>query len=96
MYCHPREDGDPVYNNIICLIKHFCVYILSSQKNGSIYVGITDNLARRVYEHKHKKVDGFIKKYEIHHLVYFEQHNNPESAIKREKQIKKWERLWKL
>ena len=76
--------------------KTYCVYILSSQKNGTLYIGITDNLARRVWEHKNRKVDGFTKKYEIHHLVYFEVHNNPESAIRREKQIKKWERLWKL
>lgn len=73
--------------------KTYFVYILSSQKNGSIYIGVTDNLRRRVWEHKHKKVDGFTKKYEIHHLVYFEVHNNPVSAIQREKQIKKWERL---
>jgi len=76
--------------------KTYSVYILSSQKNGTLYVGITDNLVRRVWEHKNKKVDGFTKKYEVHHLVYFEQHNNPESAIKREKQIKKWNRTWKI
>ena len=76
--------------------KTYCVYILSSQKNGTLYIGVTSNLVKRVWEHKNKKVDGFTKKYEIHHLVYFEQHNNPESAIKREKQIKKWNRLWKI
>mgnify|MGYP001569035206 FL=1 len=76
--------------------KIYCVYILSSQKNGTLYVGMTDNLVRRVWEHKNKKVDGFTKKYEVHHLVYYEIHNNPESAIQREKQIKKWERLWRL
>ena len=72
--------------------KTYCVYILSSQKNGTLYIRVTDNLRRRVWEHKNKKVDGFAKKYEIHHLVYFEQYNNPESAIDREKQIKKWNR----
>ncbi len=76
--------------------KTYCVYILSSQKNGTLYIGFTDNLRRRVWEHKNKKVDGFSKKYEIHHLVYFEVHNNPESAITREKQIKKWNRSWKI
>jgi len=76
--------------------KTYCVYILSSQKNGTLYIRVTDNLRRRVWEHKNKKVDGFTKKYEIHHLVYFEQHNNPESAIDREKQIKKWNRAWKI
>jgi len=76
--------------------KTYCVYILSSQRNGTLYVGITDNLSRRVWEHKNKLVDGFTKKYEVHHLVYYEIHDNPESAITREKQIKKWNRLWKL
>jgi len=76
--------------------KTYCVYILASQKNVTLYVGVTNNLAKRVGEHKNKKRDGFTKKYEVHHLVYFEQHNNPESAITREKQIKKWNRLWKI
>jgi len=64
--------------------------------NGALYIGITNNLAKRIWEHKNKKVDGFTKKYEVHHLVYFELHNNSESAITREKQIKKWNRLWKI
>jgi len=76
--------------------KTYYVYILSSQRNGTLYVGVTDNLSRRVWEHKNKLGDGFTKKYEIHHLVYYETHTNPESAITREKQIKKWNRLWKL
>ncbi len=76
--------------------KSYWVYILSSQRNGTLYVGITNNLIKRVWEHKNKKVDGFTKKYEIHHLVYYEFHENPESAIKREKQIKKWNRQWKI
>mgnify|MGYP001577293216 FL=1 len=76
--------------------KTYCVYILSSQRNGTLYIGVTNNLTKRIWEHKNKKVDGFTKKYEAHHLVYFEQHNNSESAITREKQIKKWCRLWKL
>ena len=74
----------------------YCVYILSSQKNGTLYVGVTNHLARRVWEHKHGLVDGFSKKYEVHHLVYYEIHDNPESAITREKQIKKWKREWKI
>ena len=74
----------------------YCVYILSSKRNGTLYVGVTNNLIKRIWEHKNRKVDGFTKKYQIHHLVYFELHQNPESAIRREKQIKKWNRLWKL
>jgi putative endonuclease len=54
------------------------------------------NLVKRVREHKNNKVDGFTKKYAVHHLVYYEMHNNPESKIQREKQIKKWNRQWKL
>ena len=76
--------------------KSYWVYILASQRNGTLYVGITNNLIKRVWEHKNKKFDGFTKKYEIHQLVYYEIHENPESAIRREKQIKKWNRLWKL
>ena len=76
--------------------KSYWVYILSFQRNGTLYIEITNNLVKRIWEHKNKKVDGFTKKYEIHHLVYYEQYNNPESAITREKQIKKWNRLWKI
>lgn len=94
--CHPLVGGDPVYNIPYMFDKTYCVYILSSRKNGTLYIGMTDNLIRRVWEHKNKKVDGFTKKYGVYHLVYFEQHNNPESAIQREKQIKKWNRLWKI
>lgn len=78
------------------LSKTYCVYILSSKRNGTLYIGVTDNLIRRVYEHKNNFVDGFTKTYGIHRLVYYEVHNNPESAIIREKQIKKWNRKWKL
>ena len=78
--------------------KSYWVYILASQRNGTLYIGITNNLVKikRVWEHKNKRVDGFTKKYEVHHLVYYEIHENPESAIIREKQIKKWNRLWKI
>ncbi len=76
--------------------KTYCVYILSSQRNGTLYVGVTDNLVRRIWEHKNQMIDGFTKKYEVHHLVYYEIHSNPESAITREKQIKKWNRAWKI
>ena len=78
------------------LNKTYSVYILCSQKNGTLYVGATSNLVKRVWEHKNQKIDGFTKKYKIHYLVYFEQHNNSEIAIHREKQIKKWNRLWKI
>ncbi|MHB1141904.1 MAG: GIY-YIG nuclease family protein [Sulfuricaulis sp.] len=76
--------------------KHFCVYILASRKNGTLYIGVTSELAKRIWQHKNKQVDGFTKKYNVDKLVYYEIHENAESAIQREKQIKKWNRRWKL
>lgn len=73
-----------------------CVYILASGRNGTLYVGVTSNLVKRVYEHKQDLVDGFTKRYGVHSLVWFEQHETMESAITREKQLKKWNRAWKL
>ena len=72
------------------------IYILTSKRNGTLYIGVTNNLVRRIYEHKCNLVDGFTRKYEIHQLVYFELFNNIEDAITREKYLKKWNRLWKL
>ena len=77
-------------------MKNFYVYILSSNRNGTLYTGITSNLLKRVYEHKHGLVEGFTKKYNVHNLVWYELHESAESAIMREKQIKKWKRDWKL
>jgi len=72
------------------------VYILASQRNGTLYVGVTSDLIERIHEHKSNQVDGFSKNYKIHSLVYFEQHETMDSAILREKQLKKWNRKWKL
>ena len=77
-------------------LKQFYVYILSSRRNGTLYVGVTSNLVQRVWQHKNDQVDGFCKKYNVKQLVYFEPHDTAESAILREKQIKKWNRAWKL
>jgi putative endonuclease len=73
-------------------LKQFYVYILASKKNGTLYTGITSNLVKRVYEHRNNLVDGFTKKYHVHRLVYYEKTDNPNSAITREKQMKKWKR----
>ena len=73
-----------------------CVYILASKRNGTLYTGVTSDLVKRVYEHKNGLADGFTKKYRVHHLVYFELHEDMNAAISREKQIKKWNRAWKL
>lgn len=75
--------------------KYF-VYILASKRNGTLYIGVTNDLVRRVHEHKDKKIDGFTKKYNVHNLVYYESTNDIESALAREKTLKKWERKWKL
>ena len=77
-------------------MKSYWVYILCSKRNGTIYVGVTNDIARRVYEHKKKLVEGFTKKYEIDKLVYAEECNDVDAAIRREKCIKEWKRKWKL
>jgi putative endonuclease len=69
---------------------------MSSKKNGTLYTGVCNNLIRRVYEHKEGFAEGFTKKYDVKMLVYYEIHGDIEEAIKREKQIKKWERSWKI
>jgi len=71
------------------------VYILASKRNGTLYIGVTSNLQRRVWEHKSDLIDGFTRKYGVHVLVYYELHADMLSAITREKQIKKWKRGWK-
>jgi putative endonuclease len=76
-------------------MKTYYVYILTNQYNNVLYTGVTNNLARRVYEHKNKLVPGFTQKYNCTKLVYFEETNDVLSAISREKQLKKWRREWK-
>jgi putative endonuclease len=77
-------------------MKQYFVYILASKKNGTLYIGVTNDLTRRVYEHKEKLVEGFTKKYNVQLLVYYEIHNSIIEAIKREKALKKWYRKWKI
>ena len=72
------------------------VYILASERNGTLYIGVTSDLIKRVWEHREGVVDGFTKKYSVHKLVYFEQFDDMENAIIREKRLKKWRRAWKL
>lgn len=74
----------------------YYVYILASQRNGTLYIGFTNHLERRVLEHKQKVVKGFTSKYDVNILVYFEEFESAEEALIREKQIKKWKRAWKL
>ena len=76
--------------------KQPVVYILASKRNGTLYIGVTSNLPKRVWEHKNDLVEGFTNRYGVHRLVYYELHGDMVSAISREKQIKKWNRAWKL
>lgn len=76
--------------------KHFYVYILASHIGGTLYIGVTNDLIRRVWEHREKIVEGFTRKHNVDRLVYFEQFDDIENAIKREKRLKKWNRAWKI
>ncbi|MBU0619743.1 MAG: GIY-YIG nuclease family protein [Patescibacteria group bacterium] len=78
------------------LKKYFYVYILASQRNGTLYVGMTSSLKRRIDEHKNGIIEGFTKKYRVHLLVYYETFGYVYNAINREKQLKKWNRKWKI
>jgi putative endonuclease len=77
-------------------MKQPCVYMLASQRNGTIYIGVTSDLIKRVWEHKQDFVEGFTKKYGVHDLVWYEQHEDMMAAIEREKALKEWKRAWKL
>jgi putative endonuclease len=72
------------------------VYILASDRNGTLYIGVTSDLVKRVWDHKNDSVDGFTKRYGVHRLVHYELHDDMLFAIAREKQLKKWNRAWKL
>lgn len=73
-----------------------CVYILASQRNGTLYVGVTSNLAARIWQHRNDMLEGFTNRHNVHDLVWFEIHETMESAITREKAVKRWKRAWKI
>ena len=73
-----------------------CVYMLASQRNGTLYVGVTSDPVKRIWQHKTGVAEGFTREHQIHRLVWLEQHQTMESAIQREKALKKWKRDWKL
>lgn len=77
-------------------MKAPAVYILASQRNGTLYIGVTSDLIQRIWQHREGVVEGFTEQYEVKTLVWYEQHETMESAISREKQLKKWNRDWKL
>jgi len=77
-------------------MKEYYIYLLASKRNGTLYIGVTNNLIKRVWEHRNNVIEGFTQKYNVHKLVYFGACNDAGSAITREKQIKKWNRQWKI
>ncbi len=78
------------------MTKQPAVYILASKRNGTLYIGVTSDLVKRVWQHKEDLAEGFTRKYGVHTLVYYEMHGDMMSAIQREKQMKKWNRAWKI
>jgi len=76
--------------------KQFCIYILASKYRGTLYIGVTSNIIRRIFEHKNHLVEGFTNTYNVNRLVYFEVFSSIEEAIEREKQLKHWNRDWKI
>ena len=92
-------DWTPAFAGVtrfLCRVKQPCVYLLASRRNGTLYVGVTSDLIKRIWEHKNHVVPGFTKKYRVNKLVWYEPHGSMESAIRREKAIKEWKRTWKL
>ena len=77
-------------------MKQPAVYILASKRNGTLYIGVTSNLVKRIWEHKNDLVEGFTRRYRVHLLVWYELHTSMESAITKEKRLKRWKREWKL
>jgi putative endonuclease len=76
--------------------KHYYVYILCNKRNGTLYIGVTSDLVKRIWQHKNETVEGFTKQYGLKRLVHFEQYQDVKEAILREKRIKKWNRQWKI
>jgi putative endonuclease len=97
IFCRGSKGGDSSkYKTWIDRMKTYYVYIMANSKNGTLCIGVTNDLIRRVHEHKNDLVEGFTKRYRIHHLVYYEMTDDPITAIVREKSLKKWNRTWKI
>lgn len=90
----PAQAGIQMVECIV--MKQPTVYLLASQRNGTLYIGVTGDLIQRIWQHRTNAVEGFTKKHHVHSLVWFEQHPSMESAITCEKALKKWKRVWKL
>ena len=76
--------------------KQPAVYVVTSKQNGTLYIGVTSDLIKRIWEHKNDLVEGFTKRYKVHNLVWYEVHRNMDAAIEREKNMKEWKRTWKI
>jgi len=94
LYVIPAEAG--IQEKIKMVNKQPAVYILASKRNGILYIGVTSDLVKRIWEHKNNLVAGFTKRYNVHHLVWYELHEEMISAIERERSLKEWKRSWKL
>ena len=90
---HSRAGGNPFCS---LTMKQPCVYILANKARGTLYIGVTSDLIARIWQHKNEVVQGFSQKYALHYLVYYEMHGIMLEAIAREKQLKKWNRDWKI
>ena len=87
---HPSRSSAPDYD------RQPAIYILASKRNGTLYIGVTSDLRKRIWEHREGFVHGFTKKYNVHILVYYELFDDMQNAITREKRLKKWNRAWKI
>ena len=95
MFCHSALDAESIWS-MRGNYYQFYVYILFNKKNGTLYIGMTNDLERRMYEHKRKLIPGFTTRYGLDRLMHFEQFQYVDDAIKREKQLKNWNRQWKI
>ncbi len=100
-HCHSQLDWESIFSlstkrfYLSGCMKSYFVYIITNYEKTTLYIGVTNDLIRRMYEHRHGLVRGFSKKYQLKYLVYFEETNDVMAAIQREKQLKKWGRTWK-
>jgi putative endonuclease len=96
MVSSPAKAGDPATGYSVRGDRNYWVYILASRRNGTLYIGVTNDLVRRVHKHRTAGAPGFTERYAVHLLVHFEQFGDIEFAIQREKRLKKWNRAWKI
>lgn len=86
------QEPNPTFENM----KTYYIYFITNKRNGTLYIGVSSDIKRRIYQHKNKLIDGFSKEHNLNKLVYYENINDINSAISREKQLKKWKRQWKI